>query len=37
MAGTEPGVTFVDLDLAEVAEARARIPSLTHDRGFDGP
>jgi deaminated glutathione amidase len=36
-AGTEPGVTLVDLDLAKVAEARARIPSLSHDRGFDGP
>lgn len=36
-AGTDPGVTFVDLDLAQVDEARHRIPSLTHDRGFDGP
>jgi deaminated glutathione amidase len=36
-AGTEPGVTFVDLDLARVDEARHRIPSLGHDRGFDGP
>jgi predicted amidohydrolase len=36
-AGTEPGVTFADIDLAEVARARDRIPSLTHDRGFDGP
>ena len=36
-AGTEPGVTLVDLDLAEVAKARGRVPSLTHDRGFDGP
>ena len=36
-AGTEPGVTLVDLDLAEVDKARARIPSLSHDRGFDGP
>ena len=35
--GTNPGVTFVDLDLARVAEARARVPSITHDRGFDGP
>lgn len=35
--GTEPGVTLVDLDLAAVAEARARVPSLTHDREFDGP
>ena len=36
-AGTEPGVTLVDLDLTEVAKARARIPSLTHDRAFTGP
>ncbi|ETD86249.1 carbon-nitrogen hydrolase family protein [Rhodobacter capsulatus] len=35
--GTEPGVTLVDLDLSRVAEARARVPSITHDRGFDGP
>lgn len=36
-AGTEPGVTFVDLDLSEVAKARGRVPSITHDRDFDGP
>lgn len=36
-AGTEPGVTLVDLDLAEVEKARGRVPSLVHDRGFDGP
>ena len=36
-AGTGPGVTFVDLDLARVEEARHRVPSLSHDRGFDGP
>ncbi|MCZ8334263.1 MAG: carbon-nitrogen hydrolase family protein [Rhodobacteraceae bacterium] len=36
-AGTDPGVTFVDLDLTEVAKARARIPSLSHDRAFTGP
>ncbi|NGQ91190.1 carbon-nitrogen hydrolase family protein [Rhodobacter sp. HX-7-19] len=36
-AGTEPGVTFADLDLAEVARARDRIPSLSHDRDFTGP
>ena len=36
-AGTEPGVTLVDLDLARVDEARRRVPSLGHDRGFDGP
>ncbi|MFY0308365.1 carbon-nitrogen hydrolase family protein [Leisingera sp. D0M16] len=36
-AGQEPGVTYVDLDLEKVAEARRRVPSLTHDREFDGP
>lgn len=36
-AGTDPGVTFVDLDLAQVTNARARIPSLTHDQKFSGP
>jgi predicted amidohydrolase len=36
-AGTDPGVTFVDLDLSEVEKARGRVPSLTHDRPFDGP
>ena len=36
-AGTEPGVTLVDLDLSEVERARARIPALTHDRAFEGP
>lgn len=36
-AGTEPGVTFVDLDLAAVTKARARVPSLSHDREFTGP
>ena len=36
-AGVEPGVTFVDLDIAEVSRARARIPSLTHDRKFTAP
>ncbi|MBZ4020887.1 amidohydrolase [Rhodobacter sp. TJ_12] len=35
--GTEPGVTLVDIDLARVAEARARVPSITHDRAFEGP
>ncbi len=35
--GTDPGVTFADLDLAQVAAARARVPALTHDRGIDGP
>lgn len=36
-AGSEPGVTLVDLDLDQVAKARARVPSLSHDREFDGP
>lgn len=35
--GTEPGVVFADLDLSQVETARARVPSLTHDRGFSGP
>lgn len=34
-AGTEPGVTFAEIDLAEVARARGRVPSLSHDRVFD--
>jgi predicted amidohydrolase len=36
-AGTKVGVTFVDIDRALVARARARVPSLTHDRPFEGP
>ena len=36
-AGTDPGVTFVDLDLAQVSAARGRVPSLSHDREFTGP
>ena len=36
-AGTDPGVVFAEIDLAEVARARARVPSLSHDRPFDGP
>ncbi len=35
--GTEPGVTIVEIDLARVNEARHRVPSLRHDREFDGP
>lgn len=33
-AGTEPGVTLVDLDLTQVDEIRQRLPSLTHDRTY---
>ncbi|UZD90680.1 carbon-nitrogen hydrolase family protein [Cognatishimia activa] len=36
-AGTESGMIFIDLDREKVAEARRRIPSLTHDKDFDGP
>jgi deaminated glutathione amidase len=36
-AGTEAGVTLVDIDLGRVETARARVPSLSHDREFDGP
>ncbi|EPX84360.1 putative amidohydrolase [Rubellimicrobium thermophilum DSM 16684] len=36
-AGGAEGVTVVEIDLAEVAEARRRIPALTHDRAFGGP
>lgn len=36
-AGTAPGVSFVDLDMAEVTRARARVPSLRHDRPFSDP
>ena len=36
-AGVKPGVTFAEIDLAEVEKARARVPSLSHDRAFDGP
>ena len=36
-AGTEPGISYADINLAEVGRARARIPSLQHDRKFRGP
>lgn len=36
-AGTEVGISFADLDSDAVRAARARIPSLTHDRDFGGP
>ncbi len=35
--GVTPGLTMVELDLGAVDRARSRIPSLTHDRHFDGP
>ncbi|MFO0389672.1 MAG: carbon-nitrogen hydrolase family protein [Alphaproteobacteria bacterium] len=33
--GTEEGVVLVDIDLGDVAKARAKIPSLMHDREFE--
>jgi predicted amidohydrolase len=36
-AGREPGISYVDLDRDKVAQARRRIPALTHDREFDSP
>ncbi len=35
--GADPGISYVELDLTQVAEARARVPSLSHDRAFTGP
>ena len=32
--GDTPGVVFATIDLDEVAEARGRIPSLSHDRNY---
>jgi predicted amidohydrolase len=36
-AGTEPGIVAAELDLAEIGAARARLPSLHHDRPFSAP
>jgi predicted amidohydrolase len=36
-AGSDPGVTVVDLAMGDVAQARARVPALTHDRRFVPP
>ncbi len=33
--GTEPGVVFADIDPAQIAAARGRIPSLSHGRRFE--
>jgi deaminated glutathione amidase len=35
--GDAVGVTFADIDLAEVGKVRGRIPSLDHDREIVGP
>jgi predicted amidohydrolase len=36
-AGTEPGVILAEIDPAAVTSARSRVPSLRHDRDFEGP
>lgn len=36
-AGVDPCTLYVDLDRDQVAEARRRVPSLTHETKFDGP
>ncbi|EPX77652.1 carbon-nitrogen hydrolase family protein [Litoreibacter arenae] len=33
-AGTDPGMVCTDIDLGDVARARQRVPSLTHDRPY---
>jgi hypothetical protein len=35
--GTEPGVVIAEIDPARVADARARVPNLSHDRSYEGP
>jgi len=35
--GEEPGIVAAEIDLAEIAAVRARLPALTHDRDFAGP
>jgi hypothetical protein len=34
-AGIDPGVIFADVEPAQIAAARTRIPSLEHDRAFE--
>ncbi len=36
-AGTEPGAYLAEIDPAAVTAARARVPSIRHDRPYDGP
>jgi predicted amidohydrolase len=35
--GDAPGISYVTLDADAVARARARVPSLSHDRPFQAP
>ena len=34
--GEEPGIVLAEIDMAQVAKARGKVPSLTHDRPFEG-
>lgn len=36
-AGSEPGVSCIDIDVGLVDKARKQVPSLQHDRDFSGP
>ena len=36
-AGTVPGLSFVELEVDDVAKAQRRVPSLSHDRPYEGP
>ncbi|MGH6871866.1 MAG: carbon-nitrogen hydrolase family protein [Rhizomicrobium sp.] len=36
-SGTEPGVITAEIDPAAVTSTRQRVPSLQHDRDFEGP
>jgi predicted amidohydrolase len=36
-AGEDESVILAEIDMAEVARARKRIPALDHDRDFEGP
>lgn len=36
-AGEKTGVTLFDMDMKAVADARRRVPSLSHTRAFEGP
>lgn len=36
-AGTTPGIIVADIDLEEIGAARARLPSLQHDRDYAKP
>ena len=35
--GDLPGVSVLDLDLSQVDDVRRRLPSLSHDRSYQGP